>query len=210
MCKVQLLSLLILSIFYRMADAQCNYLKVSDYYFPTDVCVGYTGFSYMYACSSDNTMVAYSSYSTDDCSGTMSSSFNITVNTTLYSFMCGGDDCDAVYGYASYGTTDCSGTATSDSAVGFVAGMCYNSSGVSTSYSVCCTDSSFTYNTYTDSMCKEGVVSFSYTGCISGTSTSVSYSTSYCGADAPACSSQLPSFSAFVSFVVIALAFFSC
>jgi hypothetical protein len=216
------LSLLAMAFAYASATT-CNYIEISETYFPTDACYGYEtssyNESYMYTCMMNMTSnmyyVNYSSFDSFDCTGTIDYTYNIMSGDTGYEFLCGQDDCSVVYEYDVYDSTDdCTGTPYTRSQYPVVAGICNNDS-TSYSYVYGCTDDSYTMYTYSDSMCKTLSTKTKYSKeCIGSslTTTSVLYKVATCGMPGyyGIASSQIPAFSTLISFVMIAVAFFAC
>jgi len=221
-----ILSFLALAFAYAYGAPTCNYLlytySSSSLYIPPNVCVGYqtsSGYnsSYMYSCMTTSTgayYIAYTGYDNYNCGGNSSSSYEIWANNTNYQFLCSAEDCIVEYEDEYYTSVDdCSGTPYTTTQYGFVAGVCYNISS-SGSFVYGCTDDSYTIFTYSDGMCSDYLLKVVYdSGCESYVST---YSSDY---SIPKCSkpgyygiasSQIPAFSTFVSFVMIAIAFFAC
>jgi len=225
MCKAQLLSslLLFLSIFYHVtAGKRCNYFvdtfHDSGLYYPTDICNNVygevTNTSTMYKCSSDKTYITAISYSRADCNdNNITSSFNVSENEANYEIYCGGISCALQLKEKTYTSSDCSGTAATFAILNWVTNVCYNSS-ATLSIMYKCTSSNYTLEYYSDQNCKTKESSISYSGCHEETSTSsVKYVVSTCdnpyNTSKTSSSSQI-AFSKFVSFVMVAIAFFIC
>jgi len=216
-----ILSFLALAFAYASAD-MCNYIMYtfssSGVYIPTDICVGYTTSIYnsssMYSCMTTSTnmyYVSYMSYDNYDCSGNATTTYSIWANDTDYQFLCSADACAVEYELKSYSVSDCSGDADSTYQYGIVAGVCYNSSSTSLVYG--CTDDSYTVYSYSDGQCGTLLAKFKYSEeCLSVSSISTYYSIAECSKPGyyGIASSQIPAFSTFVSFVMIAIAFFVC
>jgi len=201
--------------------ADCNYImytySYSGNYMPTDTCIGYSyssyNSSYMYACSDDMMYVTYTTYSDSyNCMGNASTTTVIWSNNTYYQFLCSAMDCIVQYTDTYYlSTADCTGTPYTTTQTGLVAGVCYNSSSTSLVYG--CTDDDYTIFYYTDGMCATFSLSATIDeGCNEFTSVSDYYEIATCSRPGyyGIASSQIPSFSAFVSFVMVAIAFFVC
>jgi len=158
----------------------------------------------MYTCSADNASITTTNYDNIDCMGTPTST---TLNASL-DFFCGGKDCGLQYSLTAYDTSStCSGSYATYELFSVVTGMCYTSSGSSINYT--CTADSVTVKAYTDSTCSsQPAITDGDTGCTGESDFDVSYTynVTHCGNP----SSQLPSFSAFISFFVMAIAFFIC
>jgi hypothetical protein len=207
----KVLSALIFSLFYRMTFSDCNYFGDSNSasYEPTDTCIGYGGTisnsSTMYACSADGTYVTYMAYTTSDCTGDAYYAVNYTSSDSGYTFMCTGMDCAIVERVIEYSTTDCS-TIYYWTDVGYVGNTCYSG------YMYCCSDDSLTITSYTDSSCSGDSTSYSTdSSCVAYSSYSEKTTIHMC-ADGATCSgsSAHPAFSAFISFVVVAIAALAC
>jgi len=213
MYKIQLFSslLLVLEIFYHICSGtSCNYIQLTEEYFPTDVCIGtygtYSNNSVMYACSADGTYVTGSEYSdTFNCKGTPSSMINYTLETIGVSGLsCGGTNCALLVFEKYYLNNDCSGTPYDYFLNYLITNKCF--SGVlSGSYMYTCSSSGYVMISYTDGSCAKKNSTFDYSGCYESYSTSVDYVVKTCGN--PTTSSS-PVFSAVISFVMVAIAYF--
>jgi len=213
MYKFQLFSslLLVLGMFYHISSGtSCNYVEdISGNFFPTDFCIGsygvYANSSTMYKCSSNGTYVTMMAYSdTFNCKGTPSTEINITSISIDYSgFSCGGMSCALVLFTKTYVNNNCSGNIHTFGVETAVTNKCYSSS---RQYMYTCTSSEFVLTYYNDNSCTKKNSTITYSGCYKDTSTSIYYIVKTC--DNPTSSSQVPAFSAIVSFVVVAIAYF--
>jgi len=209
-------SFFLLYFFSRLAfGTNCNFVKESaDVYWPTGRCIGSydygTNSSIMYTCSTNGKYVNLTTYDSNiDCMGTPSSWYMIYQNDTYYEgFVCNGTDCSLQYSLATYdSSSSCSGSFSFFELDTFVTNVCYYISS-SESLEYTCSSSSFTAKSYSDSSCSSSspVVATYKSGCTSLDSVSYDYKITHCGN--PTGSS--PSFSTFMSFVVMAIAFFIC
>jgi len=218
-----IICLLALAFGFASADT-CNYIMYtavsSGVYYPTDTCVGsgdlFSNSSYIYKCMKTTAGAYYVNYITytDYACTTGSNSQNITSSNTNYEFLCSADDCIVKYEEKYYSSsTTCGGSVDTFSEYPYVAGVCYNTSG-STSTVYGCTEDSYTIFYYSDASCSTLITkdetkvkcedldgsSSQYTS-IKACSKSGYYGVA---------SSQISAFSTFVSFVMIAIAFFVC